>query len=489
MNENFTIIVEAALKGDHRGYEALYNMTKQSAYFIALNISKNESDAMDILQNSYLRAFRNLKDLKEPEKFAKWLNRIVANESKTFIKKKKPLLFSDIEKSIIPAEEEIETKTDYIPHEYVDNAESNRLIMEIINNLDEDKRLVILMHYYQEMTVPEIAETLSLPVSTVKYKLYAARKDIKKAVDDLENKGTKLYSFTPLAILPIIFMCCANKSAAPEFSSIKKVILPKRAFLSTLTGKIVTAAGTFIMAAAIVITGCAISGNKNTDTSSDSKDTKNDIESHLMDDDNLSEDSDNNNSGVTDVPSLTILGENYEFPMKFDEFTSLGWECIETNMFENTDISEEMIGPNTASYLYFSNGDLQCIRFRIVNFGDDFVPYKDTYVVGIYLVDEYTEKSIRKIHNNVSYDGTTDALDTLSVPDNSIVIGEDIIPYHTTKDEVLEKLGPDATMTPGRILSYYFEEDAYQYSLYLTFDDNDIFTSFDLIVSRSNSNE
>ncbi len=61
MNENYTIIIESALRGEQRGYEALYSMTKQSAYFIALNISKDEQDAMDILQNSYIKAFGSLK--------------------------------------------------------------------------------------------------------------------------------------------------------------------------------------------------------------------------------------------------------------------------------------------------------------------------------------------------------------------------------------------------------------------------------------------
>ncbi len=53
------------------------------------------------------------------------------------------------------------------PHEFVDKEETSRLIMEIINKLSEEKRLVILMYYYQEMSTTEIAETLEMPLTVL----------------------------------------------------------------------------------------------------------------------------------------------------------------------------------------------------------------------------------------------------------------------------------------------------------------------------------
>lgn len=525
MNENYTIIIESALRGEQRGYEALYSMTKQSAYFIALNISKDEQDAMDILQNSYIKAFGSLKTLKEPEKFPNWFNRIVANESKTYIKKKKPMLFSDIENDIILDNEEIIISNSYTPQELVDNAESNRMIMEIINKLDEDKRLVILMHYYQEMTVNEIAEALSMPVTTVKYKLLAGRKDIKRAVEELESRGTKLYAISPLAILPIILMHCAEKSApAPAFSEVQATILSKASayanslnqnnaynpnintnntpslisnatsvktgFLSTLAGKIALTISCIVAVCLIIgaiVAGLNISNNENTnvpvnnnnsEASSAFTDEDENNEEDVENDDSSSENT--NTVGTIDVPKITILGENYEFPMTFNEFASRGWKCIETSSYEVADLREldnSYIQPNTSYWIYFSNGDLECIRFRLSNDTNELRLFKDCMVVGIQVDNES-----HTVHNT-GYG--TDSLNLLNVPDGSIVIADDIIPFQSTFDEAFAKFGTEYTtetlgLDKSNKLMYNFDGEPLSLDnhLFIYFDDNYVINGF-----------
>ena len=274
MNRDFIEIVNVAKSGDNRAFEALYNMTKDSAYFIALSITKNEQDAMDILQDSYIKAFGSLGTLKQPELFDSWLNRIVSNNSKNYLNKKKPMLFADITTDIPQEWNEEELNRDYIPHESVDSKETSRLVMEIINKLSEDKRLVILMYYYQSMSVAEISETLELPVTTVKYKLLSARQEIKKGIEDLEKKGTKLYSVAPLAIIPAVLALYARNYTAPAFAAVMSgvsssasavsgtVSAVKSGFLSTVAGKITVAA----VAVAIIgggITAAVVIGNNN----------------------------------------------------------------------------------------------------------------------------------------------------------------------------------------------------------------------------------
>lgn len=221
MNKDFIQIVDVARSGNNKAFEKLYNMTKDSAYFVALSITKNEHDAMDILQDSYIKAFKNLNTLKQPEVFDSWLNRIVANTSKNYITKKKPVLFGDVSNDIsgIFDDEEFIDKQN-IPHEVVDSKETARLIMEIIDRLSEDKRLIVIMYYYQEMQVKEIAETLELPVTTIKYKLLSARQEMKKDIEGMEKKGTKLYSIAPLAIIPSVLAVCAASCEVPVYASI-----------------------------------------------------------------------------------------------------------------------------------------------------------------------------------------------------------------------------------------------------------------------------
>lgn len=279
MNKDFIEIISAAKSGDERAFEALYNMTKDSAYFIALSITKNEHDALDILQESYIKAFENLSTVDPPETFDNWLNKIVSNKSKDWLKKKKPILFADIEMDIPKEWNEEELNKDYIPHESVDSSETSRLVMEIINNLPEDKRLTVLMYYYQGMSVAEISETLEIPVTTVKYKLLSARQEIKKAIEDLEKKGIKLYSVAPLAILSgaLVYSAGASASSVPVYTavSVSAAIGGSASvaggvtagtavhggFFATAAGKITVIAASAAVAVGGTITAVVISGN------------------------------------------------------------------------------------------------------------------------------------------------------------------------------------------------------------------------------------
>lgn len=269
MKTDFTEIVKAAQNGDRRAFEALYNLTRDSSYFIAFSITQNENDALDIMQDSYLKVFNSIRQLRNPDAFENWLNRIVANTAKNYIAKKKPMLFDNIGTLSNEAFDEAELNQDYLPEQSADSKETSRLLMEIINRLSEEKRLCILMYYYQDMSVGEIAEALQLPLSTVKYKLLAARADIKKDVEKLEKDGTKLYALFPFALFPAQFNSLAKEFSAlhtaPAYSAVHGGIAvssvpaavtvtatAKTGFFTTLAGKIV------ISATAVVFIGGGI---------------------------------------------------------------------------------------------------------------------------------------------------------------------------------------------------------------------------------------
>lgn len=300
MNKNFIEFVKAAQLGDNRAFEALYNMTKDSAYFIALSITKNEQDALDIMQDSYIKAFGGISTLDKPEVFDSWLGRIVANTSKNYITRKKPMLFEDMSSENLGEWNEEEFNKDYLPQESVDSKETSRLLMEIIDNLSEDKRLCILMYYYQEMSVKEISEALELPVTTIKYKLLAARAEIKKGVEDLEKRGTKLYGLFPFTLFPAQFKNIETEfskvHSSPKYSSLNFSVnaassqavatkvtkaVVKKGFLSTVAGK-VTAVSVAVIIAGSGITAAVVAANSSkkespsviTETVSDEDDTK-----------------------------------------------------------------------------------------------------------------------------------------------------------------------------------------------------------------------
>ena len=84
----YTEAVEKALKGDAEGFDFLYNATKNNKYYLALRYVKDEEGAKDVLQDAYIRAWKNLDKLKEPEKFDSWLAQIVVNTAKNELVKR-----------------------------------------------------------------------------------------------------------------------------------------------------------------------------------------------------------------------------------------------------------------------------------------------------------------------------------------------------------------------------------------------------------------
>ncbi len=195
--ERIAQLVTEMQNGNNKAFDELYKLTSSRAYFVALQITKNEQDAEDVLQESYVNAIAKINSLEKPESFVSWFHHIVANKSKDSLKKKKPTLFEGGEDEafeVIPDED-----TSFSPEDNLNQAELQKAVMEVIGELTEEKRACVLMMYFEEMSVNEIAEALEVPVSTVKNRLFTARKDLKAK---FEKRGiTCVYSAAPIGVI------------------------------------------------------------------------------------------------------------------------------------------------------------------------------------------------------------------------------------------------------------------------------------------------
>lgn len=209
---NMAALVRQAQQGSQEAFNELYRLTRDRAYFVAYSIAKNEQDALDILQDAYLKAWQKLDTLHDPALFSAWFRQITGNTAKNFVKKQQPLLFCGGDES--PLDWQPEQDDDYIPDAAMDVAETRRLIMGIVGDLPEDQRLLILMYYYDDVKLPEIAAALNLPMTTVSNRLYRARKRISDGVENLEKKqGVKLYGAAPIPLLVWLLKHLAAESS------------------------------------------------------------------------------------------------------------------------------------------------------------------------------------------------------------------------------------------------------------------------------------
>ena len=222
MGKSIGELVLLARQDDQNAVNELYNQTFKKAYFVARTAIKSSdgdysSQIEDILQDAYVKAFSSLDKMEDPEKFQGWLDTIVINRCKDFLKKKKPTLFSDMasensnDGSTLEFEDSRENdRMEFKPEESVDYGETKRLIAEMLDRMPEDQKMCLLMYYYEEMSVRQIAEAMDCSEGTIKSRLNYARKNLKGQVLELEKKGTKLYC---MPLLPFLYWFFREQAA------------------------------------------------------------------------------------------------------------------------------------------------------------------------------------------------------------------------------------------------------------------------------------
>ena len=204
MGKSMQELVRLAVEGDQSAIGELYELTYNSVYKTVKLMVKDDDTALDIVQESYIKGFQNLNQLDAPEHFQAWMKTIASNKARDYFRKKKDTLFSEMENEDGDLPEFEDTCIENLPEAVLDREETARLMKEIIDSLSEDQRAVIYMYHYKEMTVQQIAAALECSENTIKSRLRYARNKIKEKVEDLEKKGTKLYSLSPISFFTFL---------------------------------------------------------------------------------------------------------------------------------------------------------------------------------------------------------------------------------------------------------------------------------------------
>lgn len=213
---DLTEIVKRAASGDRASFDSLYEKTKKGVWFTCISLLKNEENAKDIMQDTYLAAFEKLNTLEDYSAVQSWLNRIAANKCKNHISAKAN---STLEEN---GEEILENIPDdrFLPEEYVTEKAKRELIMNIIENaLSEEQYRTIILYYFDELTAAEIAELMNCHEKTVLYRLKTARSKIKDEITRYEKENhDKLYAVLPVPILTRLFRVQAENVSVPHIT-------------------------------------------------------------------------------------------------------------------------------------------------------------------------------------------------------------------------------------------------------------------------------
>ena len=197
-------LLEKARNGEEAALTELYQRTYNSVYYTVKALIASEDTALDIVQDAYVKAFRSLHQLKEPEKFRAWMKVIARNKAVDYLRKTKPAVFSDLSSQEDMVEFE-DQRPENLPETVIDRQETQRLIREILDSLTPEQRLAVGLYYYENLSVKEIAATLGVGENTVKSRLAYGRKKIETRVRELEKQGTRLYGLSPIPFLLLLF--------------------------------------------------------------------------------------------------------------------------------------------------------------------------------------------------------------------------------------------------------------------------------------------
>lgn len=174
-----TLFVLAARSGDRAAFEHLVRLTYDRLFALAQRIVSNVGDAEDATQETLIHAWREIPRLREPERFEPWLTRMLVHTCYDQLRRRKR------RQAAIPFIVPEPSATEGVGFE-----ERERLA-EAFERLSPEHRAVLALHFYRDLTAPEIATVLGIPEGTVNSRLFYATRALRAALEAIDRAGSR----------------------------------------------------------------------------------------------------------------------------------------------------------------------------------------------------------------------------------------------------------------------------------------------------------
>ncbi|EHQ90951.1 RNA polymerase sigma factor [Desulfosporosinus youngiae] len=164
-------LVNMTLMGDNKAYDELVKKYQTQVYLYICKIGCDPEDAKGVTQGVFLKAFLSLNKLKNPSKIRSWLYTIATNRYRNWERKNKYISVS--------IEDNIDYKDDITPEEMYLKKENVKEIKNVLDNLEDKYKEVLLLHYYHNYSYVQIAQITGLNIRTVETRIYRGRQLIR----------------------------------------------------------------------------------------------------------------------------------------------------------------------------------------------------------------------------------------------------------------------------------------------------------------------
>ncbi|MDP4038546.1 MAG: RNA polymerase sigma factor [bacterium] len=167
------IIISEVLAGDKEKYRLIMERYQTRLVNFIFAMTSDEDEANDIAQIAFIKAYKSLKNYNSKYKFSTWLYQIAINTAKTQLKKKRPISLDEVGE--LSTNENISLT--------LAKKDEHKLIVQAVNNLDDNYRLVVNMYYWQDLNYQQIADIMKVPLGTIKTWIARAKQKLKEQLD------------------------------------------------------------------------------------------------------------------------------------------------------------------------------------------------------------------------------------------------------------------------------------------------------------------
>lgn len=175
-------LISECIAKNEDAIEIFVRQYEASVFRLALSILGDTAEANEVTQETFIAALRSLRSYREKQSLKAWLYTIALNRSRSHLRKRKVI---ERLRASLAANFRIETQKQTTPEETILRGEQDSEVWRALKQLDERHRLVVILRYFQELPITEIAEILSISEGTVHSRLHSAREKLRSILNHL----------------------------------------------------------------------------------------------------------------------------------------------------------------------------------------------------------------------------------------------------------------------------------------------------------------
>ena len=176
-------LVELAVRSEPEAFGEIVKRWERKIFALCFGMLGREDDARDAAQEAFVAAYKNLGNFRGDAKVSSWLHRIAVNQCLTIKRRARTRAEEFLDDENHGEDRVFVAAAAHSPSNRTEEAERNVLVRQAVGSLPVDLRQVVVMKEFEDMTFQEISDTLEIPLSTVKSRLYTALKQLRSKLE------------------------------------------------------------------------------------------------------------------------------------------------------------------------------------------------------------------------------------------------------------------------------------------------------------------